>query len=568
MDVKTDKYGYVYATGWFSGNIQFTNVYTTLPINLDNGYLVCFDPCGNVMWDQQIACTGNCHPTALCIDASNNIIVVGYYYNTITFPGGPFLTQSADAQAFVAKFDSYSGICLWAAKIDEFSAKDINIKDVTSDINNDIFILGDFYGVNLTFYDVSGVPFGTTLNSTPFGISDNYLAVYSGGGTPLYCGSNLLSTVLPDKAGGICCAQNQSISPLITDIYITGQWNLSNFLGQHYEWQHSPPTMTWTTNYQINNPNGFGQEGTSVAIFDDQFGNRSISFSGTQTDFFGTYPVFTHRNLVTPYPLNQLLPTIDLITTTPNFSNFTTDIAINPYSGEMYVAGEINDQGDVPANPPCVWHPTTNLLNGHDMFYFSFGDDPLCPIGVYDKCILHSGTIASNFPLYGCDEKINGVCANMDATAQNTSFITGSFSGTKTEIIGNGPYSMYTHINSNIPFGLDCYISRVYYFQYGTYQLKDNEINSQANGVLNVTDNYSFYPNPANNSLNLIFTGGLNANVKVNLLDITGNYLGNLYQGNLNSNSTIISLEGIIKGAYLIQFESEGKIVCKKLIVL
>ena len=448
----------------------------------------------------------------------------------------------------------------------------LTMKDVTSDINNDIFILGDFAGTDLTFYDATGFanpPINNTLGGSAD--NDNFITVYDQNGNVIYYDHVPMSSVNNDYSGGICSGPNSNA--VSTDIYITGQRNMltpPSFLGQHYNWDPSVPSMTLTTDYRIPTFPVLNQIGTAVAIFDTPLGSRSISFSGTQQHYIGTYPFFTHQDVDLTYPPTQTLIKIDIVKDFPLFINYSTDIAVNPFSGEMYVSGLMNDYGTSPANNPAYcshWWPNYSP-NGNDMFFYTYGKST-CP--VYD--IFPNGGVyseTSDFISGGCDEYCSSVCANNFLGASNTAFMTGYFTGTGGgTVIGYlGNSNTFTYIPQNPGLGTDCFISRLYKVPAGSYHPKDSEILAKPILPANSVDNYLFYPNPATNTINLLTTDGNDKEVTINLLDITGKNLGSIYNGILNASPKLIFLERFSKGIYFLEFVSDNRKFTRKFVIL
>ena len=78
-----------------------------------------------------------------------------------------------------------------------------------------------------------------------------------------------------------------------------------------------------------------------------------------------------------------------------------------------------------------------------------------------------------------------------------------------------------------------------------------------ANGIL-------IYPTPANRQV-VITIPGLDSNVKLILMDATGNVVGNQ---NLQSETSILDVSNMTNGLYLAKFEFKGKSITKRIVVM
>ncbi|MCB0739055.1 MAG: hypothetical protein KDC92_16215, partial [Bacteroidetes bacterium] len=106
-------------------------------------YFAKYDTTGKLFWVRQLQCTDDCALTDIAIDASNNIIVTGYFKGTIDFDPGlnpNYYTALAGSQAgFIAKFNE-SGILQWAHAIDGPGNDRTN--GVATTASNEIIITG------------------------------------------------------------------------------------------------------------------------------------------------------------------------------------------------------------------------------------------------------------------------------------------------------------------------------------------------------------------------------------------------------------------------------------------
>jgi len=118
------------------GTQNFTNANTP-----DDGYIVKYDPNGQVLWATQLAADGAHTILGITSDKAGNVIVSGEFKNTLTIG-----TKTIDAGmvdgAFVLKLDA-AGNCLWA---NGYPIGDVVYSAmVATDENNNIFLAGEMY---------------------------------------------------------------------------------------------------------------------------------------------------------------------------------------------------------------------------------------------------------------------------------------------------------------------------------------------------------------------------------------------------------------------------------------
>src|SRR6185436_13477545 len=97
---------------------------------------------GAHLWSKRFGGTANDRATGVAVDASGNIVVVGYFTSTLSF-GGPTLSWAGGYDIFVAKFNA-SGSHLWSKA---FSSTDDEIAySVAVDSSGNILLTGLFQG--------------------------------------------------------------------------------------------------------------------------------------------------------------------------------------------------------------------------------------------------------------------------------------------------------------------------------------------------------------------------------------------------------------------------------------
>ena len=72
------------------------------------------------------------------------------------------------------------------------------------------------------------------------------------------------------------------------------------------------------------------------------------------------------------------------------------------------------------------------------------------------------------------------------------------------------------------------------------------------------------YPNPASNMVFISFTNSVTSKTKLDLYDINGKFIKNLYEGILNKNAQRkieLQTKGLSAGVYIVTLQTENKII-------
>ena len=88
--ILTDKCGNVYTAGTFSGTVDFdpaSSVYTLTAFKAD-GYILKFDPVGNLLWAKQLEAEVGALITSLCLDPQENICMAATITGTVDLDPG------------------------------------------------------------------------------------------------------------------------------------------------------------------------------------------------------------------------------------------------------------------------------------------------------------------------------------------------------------------------------------------------------------------------------------------------------------------------------------------------
>ena len=171
-----DNAGNVYVTGRFAGTTIFNLKQGGTQKLISNGaadiFIAKYDPvAGNYIWAIGFGGDSDEHPTALAVDNSGNVIIIGQYQSSsINFnPKGNYpLSPNGAEDVFFAKYDT-NGNFIWAKSIGEAGTD--RGASITTDNNNNVYIQGIFQG---------------TMNADPNG--GNYPLVSNDGGYQQFFG--------------------------------------------------------------------------------------------------------------------------------------------------------------------------------------------------------------------------------------------------------------------------------------------------------------------------------------------------------------------------------------------
>ena len=179
----------VYVTGIFRGVADFdptASTYTLLSAGTDAMYVAKYNSSGALAWANGIGGTANEGGYRLKLDNNNNVLAVGYMSST-SFDADPSPTITLNltkvgvgsVNALITKFDS-QGNLIWAKNTG--GTGEMWPYNVTTDAQNNIYIVGSFDGVN--DFDLTAAV-NTQTSITSSGV-DAYLAKYTSTGDYIY----------------------------------------------------------------------------------------------------------------------------------------------------------------------------------------------------------------------------------------------------------------------------------------------------------------------------------------------------------------------------------------------
>jgi hypothetical protein len=132
-------------------------------------FVAVYDASGTHQWSKGFADVSDQQGTSVRLDAAGNVIVAGFFQNTVDLGGGP-LTSAGDRDALLAKFDK-NGVHLWSERFggtDTDLASSIALDTAgniilaaaatgTSNFGGSTFVGAGLWGLVLAKYDANGV---------------------------------------------------------------------------------------------------------------------------------------------------------------------------------------------------------------------------------------------------------------------------------------------------------------------------------------------------------------------------------------------------------------------------
>jgi hypothetical protein len=208
--VTTDAAGNAYVTGFFtSGPLIFGT--DTLRSLTSAMFLVKYNSSGNLIW----ALGGSDYTEAWSVttDASNNVLVTGYFYNTTVLFGTITLTDLGLKNIYTVKY-SPSGTILWAKHFGGTLIETANA--ITTDAANNAYVTGFFRDTVPIHFGPDTVFTPLLANSTTYYM---YLLKYDSSGTEQWA-----------RTAGLInyTTQGFSVSCDASGVYVSG-----DFFGPH-----------------------------------------------------------------------------------------------------------------------------------------------------------------------------------------------------------------------------------------------------------------------------------------------------------------------------------------------
>ena len=278
--VATDKFGNIYVTGSFQGNLNFGGISLT-SAGMADIFVAKYSPDGKVVWVKRAGGTGNDVGNGIAIDDNGNIYVTGYFDSTADF-GNFIMTTAGSQDIFIVKYLT-DGTVAWVNRAGGVDADDGGTS-ITVDLSENIYLTGYFRGTVADF----GKDTLFVINKPSDIYTEIFIAKYHSDGTEEWAKS--AGGVLEDYGSGITTDPNGNI-------YVTGYINgLANFgsiktiknVYEAFVAKYSPDGNTvWVKESGDNQSESFSS-GLGIAI--DGYGNTyitggffgSLNFDGLQ----------------------------------------------------------------------------------------------------------------------------------------------------------------------------------------------------------------------------------------------------------------------------------------------
>lgn len=173
LAVATDAAGNVLVTGSFSGTVNFGGGdLSTSSIDEWDVFVARYAPDGSHIWSQRFGDIDLEEGTCIRADASNNVVVAGYFLGSVSFGGTPLVSTGSQVDLFLAKYDA-NGAHLWSRRLGGASYEYPCALALDGDSN--VYLSGYFSGT---------ANFGVT-NHASAGNIDIFCAQYDPNGIPI-----------------------------------------------------------------------------------------------------------------------------------------------------------------------------------------------------------------------------------------------------------------------------------------------------------------------------------------------------------------------------------------------
>lgn len=177
--VACDQSGNVYACGGTKGDTYFEGNYLFTSNGDYDGTVVKFDANGNYIWGQRLGGSESDKANGIASDNSGFVYVTGNFVGNAEFSPGVNLNGNGHTEIFLSKYDANDGSLQWAKMAGDTGFD--RGRDVMVNINGDIVITGEFqtgyFGTNLVFSRGNMDMFLAAYNSN----GDNLWALSGGG---------------------------------------------------------------------------------------------------------------------------------------------------------------------------------------------------------------------------------------------------------------------------------------------------------------------------------------------------------------------------------------------------
>ncbi len=494
-------------TGSFRGTCDFGDTSLT-SLGFDDVFLTKYNNLGQLLWVRQGGGTGSNIANSVAVDSSENIVIAGEFTSSITFQD-TMLTSSGSNDVFVAKYRP-DGSLSWVKQLGSFKTE--IARHIAIDDGCNILLCGMFSGT-ATFGD-------TSLTSS--GAEDIFIAKLDSSGQIIWAeraggaSQDVGLGLTTDKMNNVIISGYYRSTAMFGDSVVTGSIEHEVFTAKY----SSSGNFIWV---ETGNSGGVNL-GIDVYV-DDQnnilaTGYFRESLTVSDTTIFAPAGVFLVK-----YSSDGEL--IWISHGSGAIRNFGNSIAVNT-QGEYYVAGSFEGSID--------FSGTTLLSNGQlDAFIAKYSTD---------------GTVEWALS-FGAEEFDQGFSIVIDQNDEG--YVAGYFS----ENIQLGPFSLSSPNNSDAFFA----------------KFTDTGIvgsQSTENIVPQQIELFQNFPNPFNPSTKISFNLSAPLSVKLDILNVRGQVVGQLFTDSLNpgKHQIIWNADALQSGVYFYRLRAGDQTKIKKMILL
>ena len=261
---------YLYVAGEIEGYgnlITFDDSPQTLQVCGDNDvFLAKYDLNGSLIWAQSAGGFQSDKALGISVDGNGNVLVCGYYTDSISFSGNNYLLGNGNRDIFIAKYDS-SGNFVWSKSMGSYGRDEA--KSIVCDVVGNVFVTGMFSHI---------VNFGGTSLTSPNGYYDMFFCKLDPQGNLIWAKQG--SSTFDEVGWGITMDSNGKI-------YVAGEFNayavfdafavttngMSDFFVACYDFSGN---VIWVKNgggNLVERARGIGTDGQNVYVT-GQFGGQ------------------------------------------------------------------------------------------------------------------------------------------------------------------------------------------------------------------------------------------------------------------------------------------------------
>ncbi len=143
-NVSHDSEDNIIVTGYFLDSLKIGETILEAESNEGDLFVAKFDTNGNLLWAKRAGTSGIIRSTAVQTDSDNNIIIGGIFKGSVNFNNDFLETNTATHDVFVAKLNA-EGVFIWGKKLGGVLEKELG--NLVVDENDEIFLTGSFVGV-------------------------------------------------------------------------------------------------------------------------------------------------------------------------------------------------------------------------------------------------------------------------------------------------------------------------------------------------------------------------------------------------------------------------------------